>query len=340
MCSILGGNLEDHIKSSWPQESWQDDRIVVAVSGGADSVGLARALAAIVPTQPHRLIIAHFNHRWRGQESDDDARFVNELARKLQLDCELGTATVDPQHDAVAIRPTEEAARRQRYAFLERVAEQRGARYVVTAHTADDQAETVLHRILRGTGIGGLAGIPRVRVLSPAVSLIRPLLAVRRLDILDYLSAIQQDFREDSSNRDVRFTRNRIRQELIPSLEADYNPHVTAALTRLSQLAREHQQFLAEYVLAEYDRCILAETDSHVVIDIGPLAQSRPIIVREFFLSLWKRKQWPRQAMGQPEWQALQTVITRSQQPTFILPGNISCRRENGTLVVRRHSYS
>ena len=127
---------------------------------------------------------------------------------------------------------------------MQSTAERLGARYVVTAHTADDQAETILHRILRGTGVAGLAGMRRARPLGPAATLIRPLLDVRRAEILAYLSELQQPFQDDASNSDLGFTRNRIRHELLPRLAADYNSDVVAALLRLGQTAHDAQQHI------------------------------------------------------------------------------------------------
>ena len=152
--------------------------VLVAVSGGADSVALLTALVRLQKPVESVLIVGHYNHRWRGEESDEDARFVRELAKQYGIGFELDCAPQTREKSTA----NEASAREARYRFLQQTAERRGARYLATAHTADDQAETVLHRVLRGTGIAGLAGIPRTRVLSPAVTLIRPLLAYRRAE--------------------------------------------------------------------------------------------------------------------------------------------------------------
>ena len=214
--------LDQELAAAWPPESWADVSVLVAVSGGADSVALLRGLAGLKVGGEGKLVVGHFNHRLRGEESDGDEQFVARLAEELGLGLECGrleAGDIDACPDGI-----EEAARRQRYRFLTETAERVGARYVACAHTADDQVETVLHRILRGTGIAGLAGIPRCRRLSPAVTLIRPLLEVRRAELVDYLASLGQSYREDSSNLDRRFTRNRIRHDLLPQLAKDFNP--------------------------------------------------------------------------------------------------------------------
>ena len=191
------------------------------------------------------------NHQLRGGESEADEQFVSTLARELglQFECDrLEAATIKTCSDGI-----EQAARSQRYLFLTNAAEKFGARYVACAHTADDQIETILHRMIRGTGIAGLAGIPRSRLLSPAVTLIRPLLEVRRTELVDYLALLGQPYREDSSNQDRRFTRNRIRHDLLPHLAEHYNPAVGEALRRLARLAGESQSVIRELVQTMMD---------------------------------------------------------------------------------------
>src|SRR5262249_19663731 len=139
----------------------------------------------------------------------------------------------------------EAAARDARYHFLRSTAERLGARYVATGHTADDQVETILHHILRGSGLAGLAGVPRLRSPSAAVTLIRPLLTIERTEVEDYLRQLGQDYRCDASNLSTEHTRNRIRHELLPLLADRFNPHVRDALRRLGTLAGEAQEVLS-----------------------------------------------------------------------------------------------
>ncbi|MEN6451126.1 MAG: tRNA lysidine(34) synthetase TilS, partial [Thermoguttaceae bacterium] len=214
--------MESKLYEAWPPAQWTELTVVVAVSGGCDSVALLRAMVALKTGGAGRLIAAHLNHQLR-PDAHADERFVVELCGRLGVPCDVGR--VDVGASARGGEGVEAAARRARYRFLEETAGRRGARFVATAHTADDQAETVLHRIIRGTGLRGLAGMSRTRPLGHA-TLIRPLLGVRHAELLAYLESLGQPFREDSSNLDLHFTRNKIRRALLPRLEAGYNRDV------------------------------------------------------------------------------------------------------------------
>ena len=136
----------------------------------------------------------------------------------------------------------EETARKVRYEFLQRVAEQQRCSRIALAHTSDDQVETILHHVLRGTGLSGLSGMPATRDVGGGISIVRPLLAIERTTIETYLTEINQDFRIDATNRDLRFTRNRIRRTLLPLLESEFNPQVRAAVLRLGNQARQSHE--------------------------------------------------------------------------------------------------
>jgi tRNA(Ile)-lysidine synthase len=321
--------LESRLAAAWRPESWQDVTVVAAVSGGADSVALVRALAALKTGGRGRLTVAHFNHRLR-PVADLDAKFTAALADRLGLVCESAAGCIAKTAEAVG-DGIEAAARAERYAFLQSTAERLGARYVVTAHTADDQAETILHRILRGTGIAGLAGMRRARPLGPAVTLIRPLLDVRRAEILAYLSELQQLFQDDASNSDLGFTRNRIRHELLPRLAADYNSDVVAALLRLGQTAHDAQQHIAAAVEQLLSRAVSPPDPAgdRLTIDCRELAQANRHLVRELFVTIWRKLGWPQQDMGFAEWDALAAMV---------LDRNVSAsqRNFNGRVVAQQ----
>ncbi len=325
-------DFEKRLAQTWPPSAWRPVPVLVAVSGGADSVALLTALRRLSENPKSSLIVGHFNHRWRGEESDAEAQFVRELAARYGLSCEMGSlpATAEKQP------PNEAAARHARYQFLQQTAERHGARYLATAHTADDQAETVLHRILRGTGIAGLAGIPRIRVLSPAVTLIRPLLVFRHADIEAYLAKLNQTFCHDSSNRDIAFTRNRIRHELLPELAENYNPEVIPALLRLADLADETQQYLAQQADPLLSACIVRRDADQIVISRKQLGTYPPLLIREFFLAVWAERDWPRQAMGYREWERLQKLTGASDDEKAVLPGDVHCENRGDEMVLAR----
>lgn len=326
-------HLESLLAAAWPPADWRDVRVVVAVSGGADSVALLRALGAVAAEGQRGLVVAHFNHLAR-PDAALDAEFVRELSAQLKLPCKIGQGVISAAGDG-----WEAAARRARYAFLRQVAHDHGARYVAVAHTADDQAETVLHRIVRGTGVAGLRGMPRARKLSHATSLIRPLLDVPRAETRRYLQQIGQEHREDSTNADPRFTRTRIRHQLIPSLQAGFNPQVTQALLNLSRSAAEIQDLIDAMIVNLRDSGAVRLDLRHgrrqgaAEINCQALAGEPPHMVREFFVALWKELRWPRQAMATRHWQLLADLaLPAGRDARITLPGGVAARRSGGTI--------
>ena len=328
--------FETHLAASWPPEDWNDVTVVVAVSGGGDSVALLRGLAALKLSGEGRLIAAHVNHKLRGADSDADQDFVLHLCRQLGLACEVATAAVNPGANRGG-QGIEAAARRVRYAVLEEMAGRVGARFVITAHTADDQAETILHRILRGTGLRGLSGMARSRRLGPA-TLLRPLLGTCRAELAAYLRDRQQPFRTDATNCDVRFTRNRIRKELLPLLAAHYNPTVVEALLRLGELAGQSQALIDALVRDVAERCLRHVARDEVRLDLSILAVQPPHLVREVLVDVWRQQGWPLVAMGFAEWESLAAMIsaaaTRSTDgpKKRMFPGAIVAESSEGEL--------
>lgn len=214
------------------------EAVLCAVSGGADSLCLLLTLREL----GYRVEVAHLDHQTRGGESRADAEFVESLARQIGVPCHVRSQPVEAQARSAG-QPFEAFARAQRYAFLEAVAAERGIRAIATGHHADDQAETVLLRLLRGTGPQGLAGIPYIR-WSGRFRIVRPLLHVHRAQIEAYLAERGVVARVDGSNSDTRFTRNRVRHELLPHLAEVYNPNIRGALVRLSELMRDDDELL------------------------------------------------------------------------------------------------
>ena len=215
-------------------------RVAVAVSGGADSVGLLRALSDTAPELGLVLSVAHVHHGLRGAAADEDAGFVAVLVQELGLGFALHR--VDTAAVARARKQTlEEAGRALRYAWFHELLAQGQADAVATAHTLDDQAETVLQRLLRGAWTEGLSGIHPV-VACPGGVTLRPFLETRRAEIVTWLRALGQTWREDASNADPAFTRNRIRHELLPQL-AEFNPKIAEQLARMATLARDEESW-------------------------------------------------------------------------------------------------
>jgi tRNA(Ile)-lysidine synthase len=297
---------------------------VVAVSGGPDSVALLRAL--LVETR-RPLVVAHLNHRLRGEDSDDDEAYVRQLCQDL-VAAGANLVCYTDRRDVCALADgdnLESAGRRLRYGWLAQVAHETAAAWVATGHTADDQAETVLHRLLRGTGLRGLAGIPRRRNLDSAIVLVRPLLAVRRTEVLAFLEHLGQRYREDASNLDPHFTRNRLRHELLPLLTREYNPAVVDILNRLAEQAGEVHELIADHAAALLAAAELPRAGKMVVLDVRKLASAPPLLAREALHLLWQRENWPLGEMGFEAWQRALAVAVGEGAADF--PGGVRLRR-------------
>jgi tRNA(Ile)-lysidine synthase len=302
--------------------------VVVAVSGGADSVALLRALDAARPPQTALpLVVAHFNHQLRGGDSDADEEFVAQLHSALSAQGR-GPMSLCRTHCDIAAAARAEGenlealARRERYRWLAETARTQGMRYVATGHTANDQAETVLHRLLRGTGLRGLRGIAARRELEPGLVVVRPLLSATRADILAYLHELNQPFRDDASNRDPRYTRNRLRHELLPLLAERYNPAVVAVLNSLAQQADalyQEEETAARTLLAEAE---LPRAGTMLVFHRPRLRTASRHRVREMFHLVWLRENWPMSGMDYAAWERVAAVVF-GEIPAIDLPGRV-----------------
>jgi len=282
---------------------------LVAVSGGCDSVGLLWVLHRLAPPLGLNLAVAHLNHNLRGEQANEDARFVERLAGSLGLPVVVGQW-----------RPTRAAhfeadARAGRYAWLRETAQARGASVVAVGHTRDDQAETVLHRVLRGTGPRGLAGIPPARPLGPdrSITLVRPLLDVSRREIRDELDRIGWSFREDPTNLDPAYTRARIRNDLLPKLAAEYNPRIAEALARLAELAAANQETL-DALLGDLEaRVVRAAGADQITFDLSATAALSPHLIAEVVRRVWRAARWPERGMTARRWNRVAALIAAAR---------------------------
>ncbi|MGH9572795.1 MAG: tRNA lysidine(34) synthetase TilS [Candidatus Acidiferrales bacterium] len=244
------------------------DRIGVAVSGGADSVALLNLLDAARSQLGIALTVLHFDHGLR-EESAEDARFVESLARSRRL-AFIGERARVAEVAAREKRNVEDAARQMRYEFFARVVRQGQATKIAVAHTMDDQAETVVARLLRGTGPSGLAGI------YPSVgAVVRPLLGIRRCVLRDYLRQIKQEWREDRTNLDTTRQRARIRARLLPLLEEDFSDRAVEHLAKLAKLSREEGKFWAALI---EDRFSALATSKEAAVSISVAKLLSPFV--------------------------------------------------------------
>jgi len=240
--------------------------ILVALSGGADSVALLHALVELRESFGLRLAAAHLNHALRGDESDRDQCFCRDLCTRLNVDFMVERATeLAPQMPNL-----EEAARRARHEFLDRAAVHTGCEYVALGHHADDQAETVLMRLLRGAGLAGLSAMAE----SGPGRLIRPLLSLTRRDILNYLDEIGATFVTDASNFSPALLRNRIRHDLLPTLNREYAPGTSKRLAALAAEMQSVDRFLSRAAAWELSGLLGAEGE----LDLSRFARVDPAL--------------------------------------------------------------
>jgi tRNA(Ile)-lysidine synthase len=241
-------------------------RVGVAVSGGADSICLLHVLLELTPRWDLQLHVLHLDHKLRGEESRQDAEFVRDLAAKFGLPAEIREADL-----AAAPGNLEQAARQARLAFFRDAMARQGLQRVATGHTLSDQAETVMFRFLRGAGSAGLAGIRPVT----SQGLVRPLLAIQRSETSQFLRDRGLSWREDSTNASSRFARNRIRHELLPQLEREWNPSIAGTLANTAEWALAEEA----YWEAEIDRISaahLTEKEGFILLQ-GPSLNALPV---------------------------------------------------------------
>ena len=326
-----------------PQHGFWSAPVVVCVSGGADSVAMLLGLHALAQRgeSAGRLIVAHARHDLR-EESAADADFVVGLADRLRLPCIVRNLRVR-EPDGIRGEGIEARARRLRLEFFGDTAHEHGARFVALAHTADDQAETILHRGLRGTGLAGLGGMMAARELCAGVSLVRPLLAVPRSVARGFLASCGQPWCEDATNADTRYSRNFLRHEVLARCEAGPYPAATAALVRLGQQAAVVAgavRSAAEHLLESHSQ---RHADGAVVILVQRLAWLDRHLVAEIFVALWRREGWPQRDMAARHYATLARMAIAASDTAMIappavdLPGGVRVRTgAAGMLVVER----
>lgn len=247
------------------------DRVLVAVSGGPDSMALIRVLIILAPGLKVELAVAHLNHGIRPEAAQRDEAFVRTVAKgyglpyytdRIHLDSRLGSL--------------EERARKERYRFLTRTAEAHGYTKIAVGHHADDNAEALLMHLLRGSGNRGLGAIPPVRDHW----IVRPLIQVRRHRISAFLALRNIDYVQDESNEDIRFVRNRIRHRLLPFLEKEFNPGIVETLNRTAMLCREEEAWFRSILTPMLESIRVMTEDDHLCLKTGPLLAAHPAIQR------------------------------------------------------------
>lgn len=228
------------------------DKVVIGVSGGPDSITLLNILNNLKEKLNIKIYVAHINHMIR-EEANEETEYVREFCDKLGIDFFAKKIKVEEEAKKLKIG-TEEAGRNIRYSFFEEVANKVGANKIATAHNSNDNAETVLMNIIRGTSVSGLKGIEKVR----DGKFIRPIIECNRNEIEEYCKEQNLDPRYDKSNKENIYTRNKIRNLLIPYLQKEFNPNIIEGINRLSYIAEEEERFLNKIVENEYENILIS----------------------------------------------------------------------------------
>jgi len=250
-----------------------NERLLVAVSGGQDSLCLIKLLLDLQPKWRWYLSIAHCDHRWR-DDSQANADYVGDFAKNCGVDFYLEVANEPVNSEA--------AARNWRYQAINAIAQQHNYQYIVTGHTASDRAETLLYNLMRGTGADGLQALTWQRPISEKITLVRPLLEITRQETGQFCQDFQLPIWEDSTNQDVKYARNRIRQELIPYLQTNFNPKVESALAQTAELLQADVEYLEQAAKQLREEAIIGTGDfikiNRRILQKVPLALQRRVM--------------------------------------------------------------
>ncbi len=343
MKTILAKNLEK-IESEQPQTGLvqkvsstikrydllkKGSTVVAGVSGGPDSMVLLHVLQTLKPAWQIKIVVAHLNHKTRQSESDRDQKFVERWARRWGIPCVA--------EDLSALEDKSSASwenfwREARWKFFTNVAREHGAKTIALAHHMNDQAETVLVRILRGTGPGGLAAMRPGSVRS-GLRIIRPLLGVSREEITEYARDHAVRYVKDSSNLLPTFLRNRVRHDLIPHIETNYQEKIQTLLARLATVSAEEEDFIEQMTSKAWDR-VLAEEFAHgIAFHIKNLLNEHPVIQYRIIRKAAEKLGHVRQ-IDFTHGAKIQDLLLEDTKRAIVLPKGIEVRRQRNLLVI------
>lgn len=311
-----------------------DETVLVAVSGGADSVCLLHVLLTLAPAYRLRLGVAHLNHGLREAAAERDAAFVAALARRYDLPFFTATSDVKglQQRRRLCL---EEAGRKARYNFLRQTAHQHNFGKIATGHQQDDNVELALMFLIRGSGSRGVRGIPPVRENR----IVRPLIDLKREEILGYLEANRLDFVADATNQDCVFLRNRIRLQLLPALAKGYNPRISDALARFVRVARAEDDWLESLTAPLLENACIARSDTTLTMSVDALGALHPAAQRRVLRrALEMVKGSLRRITFRHVEAALALINSSAPLGSLDLPEQIRIQRQRGLLIVTREN--
>ena len=312
------------------------ERVVVGVSGGTDSVALLALLVRLRDAVGcPELQVAHVHHGWRGADAEADATFVIELAARWHVPASVERVDALGYASAASLSP-EDAARRVRYDALARVAHRCHARVIAVGHTRDDQAETVLMRLVRGSGLAGTAGIPVTRSLEEC-RVVRPLLGVWREELRRFLDEEGLTARQDATNDDTTFLRNRVRRELLPLLARAYNPQIKDTLARWAEEAGDDYAYVLQQAASEWHAFQADATPDAVRLPLAWLSRAPLAMQRQVLRLAIRHVKGDLLQIDFRHWEALQTLMTeRPVKSRVDLPDGVSVTKQPRALVIAR----
>ncbi|OQX52625.1 MAG: tRNA lysidine(34) synthetase TilS [Candidatus Omnitrophica bacterium 4484_213] len=323
----------------------ENDKVIVAVSGGADSVALLFLLFSLKEEYNLELFVAHFNHQIRGEEAEADVLFVRRIAQQLTLPFIVKKRDV-PAYAKRRKLSLEEAARDLRYKFLEEAAKKKGATKIALGHNKDDQIETVLMRLLRGGGSQGLGGMSPKRIIANGANIVRPLIETSRKEILDFLKQKKIKFREDSSNRETVYLRNRVRHRLLPYLER-YNPRIGQILFNTAENLREENEYLEEIAKKAFSQVSQPPTTfskgsrqgrkvvggKKVILSLNKLTRFHLAIQKRLLRLAIKEAKGDTRQIAYQHWQSLNGLINKNKKNLFLDLPQLRIQKEYDRIV-------
>lgn len=257
------------------------DKIVIGVSGGPDSMCLLDSLYCLKEKLGIEIFVAHINHMIR-EEADEETEYVKEYCKNKNIKCYVKKADVEKLAKEQKLG-TEEMGRKIRYEFFNEVAQKENANKIATAHNLNDNVETVLMNILRGSGISGLKGIEISRK-ETNIEYIRPIRECERQEIEKYCEKQDLDPRIDKTNFESIYNRNKIRNEIIPYLKKEFNPNVLEGINRLSDIAREEEEYFDKVIAKEYEELKIGENEKEVILDLKKFNKLEKVIKSRIIL--------------------------------------------------------
>ncbi|PKN08617.1 MAG: tRNA lysidine(34) synthetase TilS, partial [Deltaproteobacteria bacterium HGW-Deltaproteobacteria-7] len=302
------------------------ERVVVALSGGPDSTALLIVLTSVAKDLDLSLIVAHFNHGLRGTESDEDEKFSRDLSSRLGLIFCAGT--MDRKNSGKGVSP-EDFYRRERYDFLNKVAADQHAQKIALGHNLQDQAQTVLLNILRGSGLEGLRGFLPKR----DGKFIRPLIEISRREIISFLNEAGIVYRQDTSNENRRYLRNQVRTELIPYLKEKFNPKIEENLAQMAAILRTEDEFIRQHVAEALDSSFIQRHPNRIVLKIDYINKMPEAIRWRLFKTILEESSPAKNGFFFIHLKSLDNLLKNGESGKRIaLPMGIEARREYDNL--------